>query len=64
MGWGVNPSIIECPMFVYQGALDQETPMGASEFHAKIIPGAELIVMPKQRACFDPDAVGGDHPSP
>ena len=43
-GWGVDPANIKCPTFVYQGGRDQETPMGCAEFHAKVIPGAELVV--------------------
>ena len=45
-GWGCDPSEIRCPTFIYQGALDAETPLACAEHHKAIIPGAQLVVMP------------------
>ena len=46
-GWGYDPANIKCPAFIYQAALDAETPLGCAEQLKKIIPGAELVLVPE-----------------
>jgi len=45
-GWGCDPVNIKCPVFIYHAALDDETPLGCAEHHQRIIPGAELVLVP------------------
>ena len=45
-GWGVDPTCIKCPAFIYQAELDAETPIGCGKQFEKIIPGAKFVLVP------------------